>query len=133
MTPYFHPLFYPLFPAKTRIEFSPAIKKNARNWFYKKGFYGIKKIILEYILWVAVAKRGDFKIPTKSAFTFFVRGEKRKTFSYFFLLGGKTVFTTPLTRNTLSTNITTNITNVEFPLAVIMIADKLTISHTHHL
>ena len=66
-----HPLFYPLFPAKTRIEFSPAIKKNARNKFYKKGFYGIKKIILEYILWVAVAKRGDFKIPTKSAFTLF--------------------------------------------------------------
>ena len=33
------------------------------------------------------------------------------------MLGGKTVFTTPLTRNTLSTNITTNITNVEFPLA----------------
>ena len=33
------------------------------------------------------------------------------------MLGGKRVFTTPLTRNTLSTNITTNITNVEFPLA----------------
>ncbi len=60
---------------------------------------------LEYILRVSVAKRGDLETPTKSAFLFFVRGEKRKTFFYFFLLGGKTVFTTPLTRNTLSTNI----------------------------
>ena len=30
----------------------------------------------------------------------------------------KTVFTTPLTRNTLSTNISTNIPNVGLPLAV---------------
>jgi hypothetical protein len=42
---------------------------------------------------------------------FFVRGEKRKTFLYVFLLGEKRVFTTPLTRNTLSTNITTKITH----------------------
>jgi hypothetical protein len=41
----------------------------------------------------------------KSALLFFVRGKKRKNFSYFFLLCEKTVFTTPLTRNTLSTNI----------------------------
>ena len=64
------------------------------------------------ILCVSVAKRGDLEISTKSALLFFVRGEKRKTFTYFFLLGGKTVFTTPLTKNTLSTNISTNITNI---------------------
>ena len=52
-----------------------------------------------------LTKRGDLEIPTKSALLFFVRGKKRKNVSYFFLLGEKTVFTTPLTRNTLSTNI----------------------------
>ena len=52
-----------------------------------------------------LTKRGDLEIPTKSALLFFVRGKKRKNFSYFFLLCEKTVFTTPLTRNTLSTNI----------------------------
>jgi hypothetical protein len=41
---------------------------------------------------------------------FFVRGEQRKTYSYFFCLREKRVFTTPPTRNTPSTNITTNIT-----------------------
>ena len=42
---------------------------------------------------------------------------KNKKFSYFFLKRQKTVFTTPLTRNTLSTNVSTNIPNVELPLA----------------
>ena len=37
-----------------------------------------------------------------------------------FLKGQKTVFTTPLTRNTLSTNISTNIPNVRLPLAEIL-------------
>ena len=82
-----------------------------------ENFLRNKKNNLEYILCVSVAKRGDLETPTKSALLFFVRGEKRKTFLYLFLLGAKRVFTTPLTRNTLSTNITTNITNVEFPLA----------------
>jgi hypothetical protein len=96
----------------------------ARNQGHRSGgvrsnenFLRNKKNNLEYILCVSVAKRGDLETPTKSALLFFVRGKKRKTFLYFFLLGEKRVFTTPLTRNTLSTNITTNITNVEFPLA----------------
>jgi len=106
-------VFYP------RIEFSPAIKKEKRTCS-NENFLRNKKNNLEYILCVSVAKRGDLETPTKSALLFFVRGEKRKTFLYFFLLGEKRVFTTPLTRNTLSTNITTNITNVEFPLAVVV-------------
>jgi hypothetical protein len=43
----------------------------------------------------------------------------KKKFSYIFLKHQKTVFTTPLTRNTLSTNISTNIPNVGLPLAVL--------------
>ena len=92
----------------TRLEFSPAIKKIHGTSSIKKVFTEYKKEfheVLEYILCVSVAKRDDLETPTKSALFFFVRGEKRKTFFYFFLLGGKTVFTTPLTRNTLSTNI----------------------------
>ena len=76
-----------------RIEFSPANKKEKRRCS-NENFLRNKKNNLEYILCVSVAKRGDLETPTKSALLFFVRGEKRKTFFYFFLLGVKRVFTT---------------------------------------
>ena len=107
---YFQILFFSQKKGKKgnpRIEFSPANKKETRTCSIQKFFTELKKNSTKFqnILCVSVAKRGELEIPTKSALLFFVRGKKRKNFSYFFLLCEKTVFTTPLTRNTLSTNI----------------------------
>jgi hypothetical protein len=55
------------------------------------------------------------KLPRTPALLPFVRGEKQK--NLFFLKRHKTVFKTPLTRNTPSNNISTNIPNVGLSLA----------------
>jgi hypothetical protein len=115
---YFQILFLSAKDSKkgNRIEFSPPSKIEKRTCSIQKFFTELKKNSTKFqnILCVSVAKRGDLEIPTKSALLFFVRGEKRRK-SLIFLLGGKRVFTIPLTRNTLSTNVSTNITTVDFP------------------
>ena len=80
-----------------RIEFSPANTKKRREHVLQKLCSVSRVFSTECVLYrtcspenmvftTSLTKRGDLEIPTKSALLFFVRGKKRKNFSYFFLV-----------------------------------------------
>ena len=109
-----------------RIEFSPAVsygKKKIQNKFYRHAQNFSRRFL----------RKKKIKPRSYRTYSQRFRKEKRRFGNYhevllyfllfvvknshFFWKRQKTVFTTPLTRNTLSTNVSTNIPNVELPLA----------------
>ncbi len=80
---------------RARSEHSVLEAVHQRNAGPSVWFTWLRYCICSNILWLTEQKMTSTR-PSVSP-----RGEKRKTFLYFFLLGGKRVFTTPLTRNTL--------------------------------
>jgi hypothetical protein len=91
----------------TRIEFLPPFLRTKKN-----------HEVIEHILRVSLGntKRrfGNNYHEVLVYFLLFVMKNKKISF---FLKRQKNVFTTPITRNTPSTNISTNIPNVRLPLA----------------
>ena len=88
-----------------------------------RSFYGLKKQNdkgIEHILSVSVREKRRFGNYHEVLLYFLLFVVKNKKNLFFCFDRQKTVFTTPLTRNTLSTNISTNIANVVLPLAVLV-------------
>jgi hypothetical protein len=92
----------------TRIEFSPPFLRTKKQ----------NDKVIEHILSVSVREKRRFGNYHEVLLYFLLFVVKNKKILLFFLDRRKTVFTTPLTRNTLSTNISTNIPNFILPLAV---------------
>jgi hypothetical protein len=114
-----------------RIEISPAVFYGRKTKYRTSSidapkispavFYGLKKKPRRYRTYSRRFRKekrrfGNYHEVRLYFLLFVVKNIKKSLI--FFLIGEKTVFTTPLIRNTLSTNISTNISNVGLPLAV---------------